>query len=156
MATEKEPVNVAKGKQGGLFYPKATHDEGPNQMQTNPYNESQKVHVPPAIKTALKAEATAAQKNADMFLSRKDLDSKNFYEDMAKAFTELHMRLDEGTLYSMKQAQILMTSMMSIFTNKIPPDVVKFIAAGGTVRPLKDYFKTVTGNFDEWHIHPTK
>lgn len=152
----EEPANVFKGKQGELAYPKTDHDEGPNQMQTNPYNESQKVHVPATIKSALKAEADAAQKNADMFLSRKDLDSKNFYEDMAKAFTELHMRLDEGTLYSMKQAQILMTSMMSIFTNKIPPDVVKFIAAGGTVRPLKDYFKQVTGNFDEWHIHPSK
>lgn len=152
----EEPGNVFKSKQDDLMYPKTTHDEGPNQLQTNPYNESQKVHVPTAIKSALKAEADEAQKNADMFLSRKDLDSKNFYEDMAKAFTELHMRLDEGTLYSMKQAQILMTSMMSIFTNKIPPDVVKFIAAGGTVRPLKDYFKPVSGNFDEWHIHPTK
>jgi hypothetical protein len=156
LATAGDPVNVHTSGQDDLAYPKTTHDEGPNQLQTNPYNESQKVHVPAAIKSALKAEATAAQKNADTFMSRKDLDSKNFYEDMAKAFTELHAKLDEGTLYSIKEAQILMTSMMSIFTNKLPPDVVKFIAAGGTVRPLKDYLKKVTGNFDEWHIHPTK
>ena len=75
---------------------------------------------------------------------------------MAKAFNELHARLDEGTLYSMKKAQILMTSMMSIFTNKIPPDVVKFIAAGGTVRPLKAYFKEVQGNYDQWQVPPRK
>lgn len=156
LATAGDPVNVHTSDQDNLMYPKTDHDEGPNQIQTNPYNESQKVHVPAAIKSALKAEADAAQKNADTFMSRKDLDSKNFYEDMAKAFTELHSKLDEGTVYSIKEAQILMTSMMSIFTNKIPPDVVKFIAAGGTVRPLKDYLKKVTGNFDEWHIHPTK
>lgn len=144
------PTNVRTSKQNSLYYPPtSSHDEGPNQMTTNPYNESQKVTVPAKIKSALKNESTLARKEASKYEIRKDWDNKNFYENMANAFEVLGEKLETGTIYSIKEAQIYMTSLMSLYTNKIPPEVIKYIASGGSVRPLKDYLTKVTGDHSE-------
>jgi hypothetical protein len=155
LAKDHSPTNVAQSEQDDLYYPHGEHDEGPNQIETNPYNETEKVHVPAPLKQSLKKEIDLARSASETFEIRRDWDSKNFYTDMANAFQDLYNKLDKGTIYGMKEAQILMTSMMNIYTSKLPPDVVKFIAGGGAMRPLKDYLKQVSGDFDKWHIHPS-
>lgn len=138
-----KPVNVVSDETPSIYYPNGSKRENANQLSTNPYNENQKVSVPAKIKTALKTEADTARKLAETFEMRKDWDSKNFHETMANAFDTLVGFLDKGTIYGIKEAQIFMTSLMSPFTNKLPAEVVKYIAAGGTLRSLKSYVNDV-------------
>jgi hypothetical protein len=143
-ADDKKPVNVVSSDDGvSLYYPNGSKSENANQLSSNPYNESQKVNVPAKIKSALKTEADTARKLAETFEMRKDWDSKNFHENMANAFDTLNNFLEKGTIYGIKEAQIFMTSLMSPYTNKLPADVIKYIAAGGTVRSLKSYINDV-------------
>lgn len=138
-----KPVNVVSDDEPSLYYPNGSKRENANQLSTNPYNESQKVAVPAKIKAQLKAEADTARKLAETFTMRKDWDSKVFHETLANAFETLEQFLAKGTIYGIKEAQVFMTSLMSPFTNKIPADVIKYIAAGGTLRSLKSYVNDV-------------
>jgi hypothetical protein len=74
---------------------------------------------------------------------RKDWDSKNFHENLANAFDTLNGFLEKGTVYGIKEAQVFMTSLMGPILHKIPADVVKYVAAGGTQRSLKSYVNDV-------------
>lgn len=124
-----------------------TKTEFPNQLLTNPYNEQQKVHVPNNIREQLESQIKEARKDAQNFTLRKDWDNKNFYENMANAFEVILEKLDKKTVYGLKEAQIFMTSLMSPMMNKLPPDVIKFIARGGTQRSLKDYMIDVSKDY---------
>lgn len=138
-----KPVNAVSADEPSLYYPNGSKNENANQLATNPYNENQKANVPPKIKAQLKEEADKARKLAETFTMRKDWDSKNFHETLANAMDTLNQFLDKGTIYGIKEAQVFMTSLMSPFTNKIPSDVIKFIAAGGSLRSLKSYVNDV-------------
>lgn len=138
-----KPVNVVSDEEPSIYYPNGSKKENANQLSTNPYNENQAVKVPPAIKSSLKSEADTARKLAETFSMRRDWDSKNFHENLANAFDTLNGFLDKGTIYGIKEAQIFMTSLMSPMMNKIPADVIKYIAAGGTLRSLKSYLNDV-------------
>lgn len=124
-----------------------TKTEFPNQLLTNPYNDSQKVHVPNTIREQLESEIKEARKEAQNFTLRKDWDNKNFYENMANAFEVILEKLDKKTVYGLKEAQIFMTTLMSPIMNKLPADVIKFIARGGTQRSLKDYMIDVSKEY---------
>jgi hypothetical protein len=140
----KKPVNAVSAEDGpSLYYPDGAKRENANQLSMNPYNESQKVNVPAKIKSALKEEADKARKLAETFTMRKDWDSKNFHETLANAMDTLNQFLDKGTVYGIKEAQVFMTSLMSPFTNKLPAEVIKFVAAGGSLRSLKSYVNDV-------------
>jgi hypothetical protein len=140
----KKPVNVVSAEDGpSLYYPDGSKRENANQLSTNPYNESQKANVPAKIKTQLKEEADKARKLAETFTMRKDWDSKNFHETLANAMDTLNQFLEKGTIYGIKEAQVFMTSLMSPFTNKLPADVIKFVASGGSLRSLKSYVNDV-------------
>lgn len=143
-ADGKRPVNVVSSEDGvSPYYPDGSKSENPSQIPTNPYNESQAVRVPSKITSALKAEADTARKLAETFTLRKDWDNKNFHENLANAFDTLNGFLEKGTIYGIKEAQVFMTSLMSPMMNKIPADVIKFIAAGGAQRSLKSYLNDV-------------
>lgn len=140
----KKPVNAVSAEDGpSLYYPDGAKRENANQLSTNPYNENQKVNVPAKIKSALKAEADVARKLAETFTMRKDWDSKNFHETLANAMDTLNQFLDKGTIYGIKEAQVFMTSLMSPFTNKLPPEVIKYVASGGSLRSLRSYVNDV-------------
>lgn len=142
--TATKPVNAVSSEDGpSLYYPEGSKRENANQLSTNPYNESQKANVPAKIKTQLKEEANKARKLAETFTMRKDWDSKNFHETLANAMDTLTLFLEKGTIYGIKEAQVFMTSLMSPFTNKIPADVIKFVASGGSLRSLKSYVNDV-------------
>lgn len=138
-----KPVNVVTDEEPSIYYPNGSKNESPNQLATNPYNENQKVAVPAKIKNQLKEQAVEARKLAETFNMRKDWDSKNFHENLADAYETLVNFLNKETIYGIKEAQVFMTSLMSPMMNKIPPDVIKFIAAGGTLRSLKSYVNDV-------------
>jgi len=62
---------------------------------------------------------------------------------MATAFSDLLDKLEKGTLYDFKEAQVFAQSLMGPMLHKIPADVWKFIVNGGETRSLKDYMKKV-------------
>lgn len=138
-----KPVNVISDNEPSLYYPNGSKSENANQLSTNPYNENQKVNVPAKLKSSLKEEADKARKLAETFTMRKDWDSKNFHETLANAMDTLNQFLDKGTVYGIKEAQVFMTSLMSPFQNKLPSDVIKFVASGGSLRSLKSYVNDV-------------
>ncbi len=141
--TDKKPVNVVSQDEPSIYYPNGSKNESPNQLATNPYNETQKVNVPAKITNILKEQAAEARKLAETFNMRKDWDSKNFHENLADAYETLVNFLNKETIYGIKEAQIFMTSLMSPMMNKIHPDVIKYIAAGGQLRSLKNYLNDV-------------
>jgi hypothetical protein len=140
---EGKVVNAIDSENATMYYPNGSREDSPSQLRMNPYNESQKVRVPPAIKNSLREEANMARKLAETFTIRKDWDNKNFHENLANAFDTLADFLDKETIYGIKEAQVFMTSLMSPMLYKIPSDVVKFVAAGGTQRSLKSYLNDV-------------
>jgi hypothetical protein len=154
---ETKPVNVARGKANkeqvwDAVNPKDDRNESPNQMDnsmsagTSPQQvavgDEAPVKVPAKVKSDLKAEIDkidAAAKKLNVY----DKEAKQFYKDLANAFTDLMNHIDGGTVGDIKRAQIYMTSLMSPMMNKIPATVINFLATGGERRSLKDYYTEV-------------
>ncbi len=131
-------------------------DESPQQLHAldtkSPQDQSDgndleaKCPCPAKIKGLLKTEADEARAKAKK-LSITDREDSYFYDDLARAFDDLYNHLDGGTVYDVKKAQIFMTSLMSPMMNKIPADVVNWIAKGGQQRSLKSYMQAVPDKY---------
>ena len=153
---DKTPVNVVKtNKDDGIADSKAEEDknENPNQLE-NPgdlgdaatdahgYDVDKKITVPTKIKNLLKDEAKSAEASSEK-MDYANRDAAAFYKDLAAMYTDLLNHLEGGTVYDIKQAQIMMTSLMGPMMHKIPAEVVNFIARGGQSASLKSYMTKV-------------
>ena len=70
-------------------------------------------------------------------------DAANFYNDLANAFEDLYNKLNAGTIYDFKQAQIFAQTLMGPMLHKLPNDVWKFLSHGGQTRSLKSYMQEI-------------
>jgi hypothetical protein len=102
-------------------------------------DHGEKVKVPAEVMSHLKTAISDFQKCADLSDSRDDAKG-SFCMTVVSAFEELRDLLEVGTVESVKQAQIKMTSWMNPITSHLPVSVQKFIFMGGRKPTLKDMF----------------
>lgn len=98
-----------------------------------------KVKVPANIKADLKAVIAEHEKSAK-FANTRDDNKASFCMTVVEALKELLEYLDQGTVESMKQAQLHMSSLMSPIATLIPDSVKKFVLMGGRKPSLRDLF----------------
>lgn len=98
-----------------------------------------KVKVPPEVLSDLQKVIDEFAKCADTNSSRND-DKASFCMTVTDAFTEVKELISQGTVESVKAAQIKVTAMMNPISAYLPVSVQKFIHMGGRKPSLKDLF----------------
>ena len=104
-------------------------------------DHEEKVKVPSDIKTELKSVIAELDRVAKSNENRND-EKASFAMTASSALKQVADELDKGTVESIKQAQVLISSFMSPITSYIPSEVIKFVARGGQKPTLKDLFAT--------------
>lgn len=99
-----------------------------------------KIKVPAGVKSDLKA-AIAEFEKSSKFANTRDDDKATFCMTVAEAFSELLTYLEDGTVDSIKRAQIHMAGLMSPIANHLPESVKRFVLSGGRTPTLKDFFE---------------
>jgi hypothetical protein len=108
------------------------------------YQHGEKVKVPANVMVALKDSINVFRKAADYNNMRDDAVA-SFSMTVVGALEELQDALSLGTVDSIKQAQIKMTSWMNPITTNIPEVVRDFVLRGGRQPSLKDLFDMKRG-----------
>lgn len=98
-----------------------------------------KVKVPSEVMSDLQKVIAEFSKCAETNSTRND-DKASFCMTVADAFTELKELIAQGTVESVKAAQIKVTAMMNPISAYLPVSVQKFIHMGGRKPSLKDMF----------------
>lgn len=157
-AEEGTPLDVYDGKKNAnnvwkeidIKDKKQVKDENPNQLfslgAASDTDNERKVKIPASVKSSLKSAMDEVEAGFKR-LSSVETDAHFFYNSLLNAFEQILQYLEVGTVYSVKQAQIFMTSLMGPILFKIPADVKNFIAKGGETRSLKDYMKPVDSKY---------
>jgi hypothetical protein len=101
-----------------------------------------KIKVPAKMKTKLREVIAQLEKDFER-AAVQDKNATGFYPTAIEVFQALLDDLEEGTVDSMKRAQITVGKLSDVFLHKIPADVLLFISKGGESRALKDIFTLV-------------
>lgn len=149
--SKSEPTNVVGQDDSSWdqsLDPETVKDEYPSQLDQRGDQSmddyANKVKVPSKVKNALK-NAIAAFENDMKKLGdgHTASETRYFYEETAAAFQKILDYLNEGTIQSVKEAQVFASKLMGPMLHKIPDEVWDFIAHGGQKRSLKDYMSPV-------------
>lgn len=116
-----------------------TNADNVSQVVAN--SDDEKVNVPADVKSALKTVISTFNKAAE-FSNTVDDSKASFCMTVASAFEQLATLLDQGTVGSLKAAQIYVASWMNPITMHLPDTVQKFIYTGGRKSSLKNLFDT--------------
>jgi hypothetical protein len=148
---EDKPVNVTDGSANneqvwdGRSEDNA-EDNRPNrvngELQSDVNDVEGKMTIPADIKNQLRASIEQSRKEAKRYDTSNE-NAANFHTNLARAFEDLLDKLDTGTIYDFKQAQIFAQTFMGPMLASLPTDVWKFLANGGKARSLKSYMQEV-------------
>lgn len=106
------------------------------------------IRVPSQVTSALREAATTLRKEAEkQGMGHTAQANKIFYENAAAAFETLLTLLQEGSIQSVKKAQIHAMTLMGPMIHKLPESVWNFLTTGGQRRGLKSYMTDVSKKY---------
>lgn len=106
------------------------------------------IRVPAQITSALREAVSTLRKEASrQGLGHTSQENKIFYENAAAAFETLLTLLQEGSIQSVKKAQLQAMALMGPMIHKLPESVWNFLTTGGQRRGLKSYMTDVSQKY---------
>jgi len=141
------PTNVVAP--GNAYWPTKAKGEAPTQLDKrgdqSMTDYEDKVEVPNEIKEALRSVIKEFEGGVEEDPAGHTAEETSIlYADTVAAFKTLLAYLEEGTIQSIKRAQIFASSLMGPMMYKLPSDVWNFIVHGGQGRSLKGYMNKVS------------